>query len=41
VDAGVGLPTLFGIAAAAAALMGGLSFALARPVPAHRAAMPA
>ena len=41
VDAGVGLPTLFGIAAAAAALRGGLSFALARPVPAHRAAMPA
>src|SRR5215471_12057133 len=30
VDAGVGLPTLFGVAAIAAVIMGGLSFALAR-----------
>ena len=30
VDAGVGLPTLFGFAAIAAVIMGGLSFALAR-----------
>jgi MFS family permease len=33
VDAGVSLSTLFGIAAAAAMIMGGLSFALARPPP--------
>lgn len=34
VDAGVGLPTLFGFAAIAAVIMGGLSFALARKSPA-------
>jgi predicted MFS family arabinose efflux permease len=34
VDAGVGLPTLFGFAAIAAVIMGGLSFALARRRPA-------
>jgi MFS family permease len=34
VDAGVGLPTLFGAAAVAAVIMGGLSFALARRAPA-------
>jgi hypothetical protein len=33
VDAGVGLPTLFGFAAIAAVIMGGLSFALARRSP--------
>jgi predicted MFS family arabinose efflux permease len=33
VDAGVSLSTLFGVAAAAAVIMGGLSFALARPPP--------
>jgi MFS family permease len=33
VDAGVGLPTLFGIAAAAAVVMGALSFVLARNPP--------
>jgi MFS family permease len=40
-DAGVGLPTLFGIAAVAAVIMGGLSFVLARRAPARLAAMPA
>jgi hypothetical protein len=30
VDLGVGLPTLFGFAAIAAVIMGGLSFTLAR-----------
>ena len=34
VDAGVGLPALFGFAAIAAVIMGGLSFALARKSPA-------
>ncbi len=34
VDAGVSLPTLFGCAAAAAVIMGGLSFVLARKSPA-------
>ena len=34
VDAGVGLPTLFGFAAIAAVIMGGLSFLLARKSPA-------
>jgi len=38
VDAGVGLPTLFGFAAIAAVIMGGLSFALARKSPAAAAA---
>jgi predicted MFS family arabinose efflux permease len=38
VDAGVGLPTLFGFAAIAAVIMGGLSFALARRHPAAAAA---
>ena len=33
VDAGVGLPTLFGVAAIAAVIMGGLSFTLARKSP--------
>jgi hypothetical protein len=33
VDAGVGLPKLFGFAAIAAVIMGGLSFALARKRP--------
>jgi MFS family permease len=36
VDAGVGLPALFGIAAVAAVIMGGLSFALAHPAPARQ-----
>jgi len=34
VDVGVGLPALFGFAAIAAVIMGGLSFALARKSPA-------
>src|SRR5215813_5412560 len=38
VDAGVGLPALFGFAAIAAVIMGGLSFALARKSPAAAAA---
>ena len=38
VDAGVGLPALFGFAAIAAVIMGGLSFALARKSPAADAA---
>jgi hypothetical protein len=38
VDAGVGLPTLFGFAAIAAVIMGGLSFVLARQKPAATAA---
>src|SRR5215813_5259594 len=38
VDAGVGLRTLFGFAAIAAVIMGGLSFALARKSPAAAAA---
>jgi MFS family permease len=41
VDAGVGLPTLFGFAAIAAVIMGGLSFALARRHPAAAAPSPA
>jgi MFS family permease len=40
VDAGVGLPTLFGFAAIAAVIMGGLSFALARKNPAAVAPAP-
>ncbi|HEY6276551.1 MAG TPA: MFS transporter [Streptosporangiaceae bacterium] len=40
VDAGVALPTLFGAAAAAAVIMGGLSFVLARRAPARLAATP-
>jgi fucose permease len=38
VDHGVGLPTLFGFAAIAAVIMGGLSFALARKSPAQAVA---
>ena len=34
VDAGVGLPALFGFAAIAAVIMGGLSFTIARKSPA-------
>jgi hypothetical protein len=35
-DAGVGLPSLFGFAAIAAVIMGGLSLVLARKEPANR-----
>ena len=40
-DAGVSLPALFGAAAAAAVIMGGLSFALTRKTPAETAPQPA
>jgi hypothetical protein len=40
-DSGVSLHVLFGFAALAAVIMGGLSLRLARPAPARQVAVPA